>query len=299
MDFKVRLPGSTANLGPGYDVLGLALSIYNYVTVRSDVGDEHRVTSSGTGSDELATDCTNLLFTSATTLAERVGKPLPPIEAEMEINVPLARGLGSSSTAIIGGCVIANRILGDPLTRADLLDVATEIEGHPDNVSPCLYGGFTVSAVTGNHVTCVRSVPTSELKTVVVVPNFQLKTADARSALPSEVSHPDATFNVGRACVVTAAMLQGDLDALASAMEDRLHQPYRAHLIPHYDALIAAAREAGALGVALSGAGPTLFAIARQNEKAIGEAMAEVWKSHGIESTVYPLPIDTDGTTIV
>ena len=299
MEFKIRRPGSTANRGHGYDVLGLALGIYNYLTVRSGISDEHRVTSSGKGSDELATDHTNLLFTSATTVSERVGRPLPPIEAEMEINVPLARGLGSSSTAIVGGCVIANRILGDPLTRADLLDIATEIEGHPDNVSPCLYGGFTVSAVSGNHVTCVRSEPTSELKTVVVVPNFQLKTSDARSALPAEVSHADATYNVGRACVVTAAMLQGNLDALASAMDDRLHQPYRAQLIPHYDAVITAAREAGALGVALSGAGPTLFAIARQDEVAIGEAMAEVWKRHAIESTVYPLRIDTDGTTIV
>jgi len=211
----------------------------------------------------------------------------------------LARGLGSSSTAIVGGVVAANHLLGDQLSRSELLDIATEIEGHPDNVSPCLYGGFTVSTVSNGHVTCVRAEPTDKLKTVVVVPDFQLKTEEARSALPKQVTHADATFNVGRACVVTAAMLQGDLEALASAMEDRLHEPHRAHLIPHYDRVTWAGKEAGALGVALSGAGPTLFAFACEGERAIGEAMAHVWRNEGIESTVYTLPVDTDGTVIL
>jgi homoserine kinase len=299
MEFRIRLPGSTSNLGPGYDVLGLALGIYNHITVSVGQGEGLRVQTKGPGCEELPTDGTNLFFTSASVVADRLGVLLPAIGAVAEVNVPLARGLGSSSTAIVGGIVAANHILGNRLTRNQLLDIATEIEGHPDNVSPCLLGGFTVSTISNGHVTCVRSEPTGELKTVVVVPDFQLKTKEARSALPREVSHEDATFNVGRACVVTAAMLQGDLDALASAMEDRLHQPHRAHLIPHYDQVIAAGKKAGALGIALSGAGPTLFAIARQNEQAIGEAMAGAWKAEGIESAVHALPIDTEGTVIL
>ncbi|MEE2754063.1 MAG: homoserine kinase [Candidatus Latescibacterota bacterium] len=299
MEFQIRLPGSTANLGPGYDVLGLALGIYNHIAVCVGEGESLRVQTTGPGCEELPSDGTNLFFTSALVVADRLGKPLPAIEAQARVNVPLARGLGSSSTAIIGGVVAANHILGNRLSRNELLDIAAEIEGHPDNVSPCLLGGFTVSTILDGHVTCIRSEPNDELKTVVVVPDFQLKTKEARSSLPNEVSHEDATFNVGRACVVTAAMLQGNIEALATAMEDRLHQPHRAHLIPHYDKVIAAGKKAGALGIALSGAGPTLLAIARENEQTIGEAMAGVWKTEGIESAVYALPIDTEGTVIL
>lgn len=298
MKFSIRLPGSTANLGPGYDVLGLALGIYNHVTVVSGDAEGHGLRIQGPGSRELPTDGTNLFFTSAAKVADRLGRSLPSIQANMTINVPLARGLGSSSTAIVGGVVVANHLLGGELSRADLLDIATEIEGHPDNVSPCLYGGFTISTVSNGHVTCVRAEPPQELQTVVVVPDFQLKTHEARTALPLEVSHSDAVFNVGRACVVTAAMLQGDLDALAAAMEDRLHQPYRAALIPHYDRVTAAGMAAGALGVALSGAGPSLFAITRKNAEGIGEAMAAIWKAEGIDAAAYALPVDLEGTVI-
>ena len=298
MEFSIRLPASTANLGPGYDVLGLALGMYNHVRVAPRDAEDHRIRVRGPGCQELPTDASNLFFTSAVTLADRLGRTLSPIQADMQINVPLARGLGSSSTAIVGGVVAANHLLGDELSHPELLDIATEIEGHPDNVSPCLYGGFTVSSVSDGHVTCVRAEPTQELKTVVVVPDFQLKTQEARGALPSEISHSDAVFNVGRACVVTAAMLQGDLNALGAAMEDRLHQPYRAALIPHYDRVTAAGLAAGALGVALSGAGPTLFAVSRLDAEGIGEAMAGVWKNEGIDATAYALPADLDGAVI-
>ena len=298
MAFTIRLPGSTANLGPGYDVLGLALGIHNRVTVRESESGRHVARNSGNGTEELPTDGTNLFFQAAETLADRVGKTLPPIEAESTIDVPLARGLGSSSTAIVAGVVAANHLLCDELDRQALLNVATEIEGHPDNVSPCLYGGVTVSTVADGHVTCVRAEPPKDFQAVVVVPDFQLKTKDARNSLPAEISHEDATFNVGRACVVTAAMLQGDLDALAAAMEDRLHQPFRTSLIPHYEGVTGAALDAGALGVALSGAGPTIFAFARENAQAIGDAMAAVWTENGIDAIPYALPVDLDGTVI-
>jgi homoserine kinase len=298
MGFSLRLPGSTANLGPGYDVLGLALGIHNRVRVNAHDGADHQMTITGPGTEELPTDGTNLFFTSAETLAERLGKVLPKIQATMEVDVPLARGLGSSSTAIVGGVVAANHLLEGGLAQSELLNVATEIEGHPDNVSPCLYGGFTVSTISDSGVTCVRAKPAPELKAVVVVPDFQLKTEDARNALPKTVSHLDAVYNVGRACVVTAAMLQGDLEALANAMDDRLHQPYRTSLIPHYEKVTRAGLEAGALGVALSGAGPTLFAFARTGADQIGDAMAQVWESEGVGAKAYALPVDLAGTVI-
>ncbi len=298
MEFSLKLPGSTANLGPGYDALGLALGIYNRVTVRTIDAEKHRIRLCGCGCGELPLDGSNLFFQAAETLAERLDLKLPRIEAEMTVGIPLARGLGSSSTAIVGGVVAANRLLDDPLSRAQLLDVATEMEGHPDNVSPCLYGGFTVSMMSDGHVTCVHAEPPPELRTVVVIPDFQLKTQDARDALPDEVSHRDATFNVGRSSVLTAAMLQGDLDAVGAAMQDRMHQPYRAALIPNYDAVTAAAIEAGALGVALSGAGPSLFAITKEETSTVGEAMVRVWEQNGITATVHELPVDLEGTVI-
>jgi len=298
MAFSIRLPGSTANLGPGYDVLGLALGIHNHVTVSDAAVDAHTITVRGLGARELPTDGSNLFFTSAETCASHIGKRLPPIDAQMEVNVPLARGLGSSSTAIVAGVVAANEVLGAPLARPELLDIATDIEGHPDNVSPCLYGGFTVSIACDGHVTCVRTDPPETLKAVVVVPEFQLKTKDARHALPDTVSHVDATFNVGRACVVTAAMMSGDLDALAQSMDDRLHQPQRAGLIPHYHEVTGAAKDAGALGVALSGAGPTLFAVTVGNPEAVGEAMTKVWARNNIGTTHHVLPFDLDGTVV-
>ncbi len=297
MEIQLRLPGSTSNLGPGFDALGLALTVYNRLTVRTTSGVGVRIAVQGAGAGLLPEDTTNLFFRAAAETAGRAGKALPGLEVAMENRIPLARGLGSSSTAIVGGVVAANLLVGEPFSGPELLNLATELEGHPDNVSPCLLGGLTVSSFSDGRVECLRALPPPELRAVVAVPGFELKTEAARSALPETVSHRDATFNVSRACLVTAALLSGNLQALQAGMQDRLHQPYRAPLIPGFDRVLEAALTAGALGVCLSGAGPTLLAFATGEAERVGQAMVEAWRREEVEADAQVLQVDPDGAT--
>ncbi len=298
MEFRVRLPGSTANLGPGYDALGLALSIYNYIGIRthSQLGVSFSI--GGEGADILSADEENLFYRAAQFTAQRAGQALPGMTVHQYNNVPLARGLGSSSTAIVGGVVAANHLLCEPFSPGEMLDIATAIEGHPDNVSPCLLGGLTTSTVDGNRVVCVRALPPKELQAVVAIPEFELKTEHARNVLPKTISHSDAVFSTSRACIVTAALITGNFEHLAVGMQDRLHHPYRAKLIPGFDEILAAAVNAGAWGAALSGAGPTLIALTTQNADVIGQAMIDIWKEKNIRAHYQVLEVDPLGATI-
>lgn len=298
MEFRIRLPGSTSNLGPGYDALGMALSIYNAVAVRTRTRPGAAFTICGEGRDALPTNGENLFYRAARVAAQRAGNALPGMDIRMQNDIPLARGLGSSSTAIVGGIVAANRLLGDPFSRREMLDIATAIEGHPDNVSPCLLGGLTASVMDGDRVACVRAVPPADLRAVVAIPEFELNTRDARDALPRTIAHRDAVFSASRACLTTAALIAGEFDLLAIGMRDRLHQPHRAKLIPGFDQILAAAVNAGAWGAALSGAGPTLIALTSQNADAIGRAMTGIWASKNIPSRYRILKIDPLGVTI-
>jgi len=299
MEFQIRTPGSTANLGPGFDALGLALSIYNHLNIQTQTSSGLQITIEGEGKDLLTTDETNLFYQAAQFTAQKLGKPLPGLSIHLQNNIPLARGLGSSSTAIVAGVIAANHIFDSPFTQQELLNIATEIEGHPDNVSPCLFGGLTMSTVDNTHVACVRALPPKTLQAVVAIPQFELKTSDARKALPKDISLQDAVFNISRACLVTAALMSGNLEQLKIGMQDRLHQPYRAHLIPHFYEVIDAALQAGSLGAALSGAGPTLMAFATQNAQTIGQAMVQIWQQNNINATYHVLNIDTDGAVIL
>ncbi|MCE2432268.1 MAG: homoserine kinase [Candidatus Latescibacteria bacterium] len=298
MEFRIRLPGSTANLGPGYDALGMALSIYNYVAVkiRSQPGLSFRIEGEGKGI--LPADEVNLFYRAAQFTAQRAEKILPGIDIHMHNTVPLARGLGSSSTAIVGGVIAANCLLGEPFSQMEMLDIATAIEGHPDNVSPCLLGGFTASTMNDNRVACVRALPPKELRAVVAIPEFELKTEDARNVLPNTISHRDAVFSTSRACIVTAALITGNFEHLAVGMQDRLHHPYRAKLIPGFDQILAEAVNAGAWGAALSGAGPTLVALTTQNADAIGQAMIGIWAKKNIRARYQILKVDPSGATV-
>lgn len=292
----LKLPGSTSNLGPGFDVLGLALGIYNRVTVDVAGDGVTRVDVRGEGQQQLPSDESNLLVQAAKRAADEIGKPLPALRIIAENAIPLARGLGSSSTAIAGGVLVANKLLGEPLQTNDIVQLAARIEGHPDNVAPCILGGLTITSMdeTG-RVVHVRALPPNGLEAAVAIPDFEIKTEDARSALPDHVTHRDAVYNVGNACLVTAALLTGNSDVLTEAMDDRLHQPYRSDLIPGYHEVGAAAREAGALNVTISGAGPTLFALSTSGGDRIAEAMVTAWRSHDVKATPRVLPIDTTG----
>lgn len=298
MEFRLRLPGSTSNLGAGFDALGMALSIYNRAHIVQRDDDGISVSVSGQGKGLLPEDDTNLFIRSARRAAEQVGRPLPGLDLKLENNVPVARGLGSSASVIVGGIVAANHMLGGSLSQNDILDLAVEIEGHPDNVSACLKGGLTITAVADGKTECLGVMPKDPPQVVVAFPAFEVKTADARAVLPELVPHADAIYNVSRASLLVAALLTGERDPIREAFNDRLHQPYRAPLIAGFNDVIQAALAVGALAAGLSGAGPTMLALVDTDAVAVGKAMVGVWNDLDIEAEFHVLEIDRNGATI-
>jgi homoserine kinase len=292
----VRVPATTANLGCGFDVLGLALQLYNTFTFAVTEKPGWRV-SVPPGLHVPSND-QNLAYRAARRLFERVGSMPPGLHLSLAINIPLARGLGSSSSAIVGGLMAANYLAGNPLDRQALLAMAIDIEGHPDNVTPALMGGLTLSYTTRAQHRYVSLPFPQDLAVIVAIPDFELSTAYARSVLPTQVPRADAVFNCGRTALLVYALQNQRYDLLATAMEDRLHQPYRAALIPGMTEAIAAASAAGALGVALSGAGPTLLALARERPDAIAAAFHHAFLQHGIACQTRQLQADTTGAVV-
>ena len=254
---RIRIPASTANLGSGFDSLGIALNLYNYVEIGAAPGCE---ISSADGS-EIPTGEDNLIFLSAKKVYEKAGLPFRGLKIIEENNVPFARGLGSSSACIVGGVFGANEILGRPFTKDELLDIAAEIEGHPDNVSPALLGGFTANAMDGKNVRYVKAEVPENLIFAAFVPPFELKTADARAVMPKEVSLKDSVFNLSRSALITASFLSGKYENLKLGCEDKLHQPFRLPLIPGGEKIIEKSYENGAIAAYISGAGSTMMAI--------------------------------------
>ena len=283
------IPATTANLGPGFDCLGLALSLTNQVTVKiADAGLSIEV--HGEGAESIATDETNLVFKSAERLFERVGRRPPGLQIIQNNQIPVSSGLGSSAAAVLAGLLAANTLLGFPLTDTKLLTLATDIEGHPDNVTPAFYGGLTLSLFDGEDL-IVDHIPVPDMTVVVVLPVFDLLTIEARAALPAQVPLSDAVFNASRVGLLVRALGAGDYDRLRIAMQDRLHQPYRMSLIPGMQTVFNEALEAGAAGVVLSGAGPSVVAFASDNHEAIEKAMKEAFSAVGLESRSWILPI--------
>lgn len=296
MKVKVRVPATTANLGPGFDCLGLALGLHNTVEIERTDG-ELRISVDGEGDNLISTGTTNLAYRAVAALFEHVGEPLLGLHIHLSNAIPLMSGLGSSSAAIVGGLVAANALLGEPLARDEILALAIEIEGHPDNVAPALLGGLVVVA-DAEGAPIYRRIRISPLDVVVVVPDFQLATAEARAALPAQVPFADAVHNLGRTALLVQGLSHADYDLLACAMDDRLHQPYRAPLIPGLADVFKAARQAGAAGVALSGAGPSVVAFTPQTHEAIAEAMRRAFASHGLSARTMLLTTTTEGARI-
>lgn len=294
---QVCVPATTANLGPGFDILGLALRLYNRFSLQL-------TSASGWQANlppdvALPADENNLVFRAIRYLFNQVGFSCTGMHLSQVLDIPLARGLGSSSTAIVGGLVAANYLSGAGLSRDALLAMAIDIEGHPDNVTPALMGGLTLSyTVDGRHHYLPLSFP-EELTAVVAIPEFELSTDNARSVLPAQISRADAIFNSSRTALLVYALQERRFDLLKTAMDDRLHQPYRAALVPGMMEAIHAAYDARALGVALSGAGPTLLAFARGHTEAIAASLRHTFGRHGIACDTRVLSADTRGTTIV
>jgi homoserine kinase len=258
MSFTVRVPATAANLGPGFDALALALDLWNEIEVDLDASPSVEV--SGEGAGELPEDASNLVFRSMAFLAREAGGSLPQVALRCTNRVPLERGLGSSATAVVAGLTVADRLLGTRLDQDRLLEVAVDIEGHPDNVAACLRGGLVLAYLSNAGWRAERLEPHPSLRPVLLVPEHErLPTADARRALPRDVPLADATFNLGRAALAVVALTERP-DLLPTALEDRLHQPRRLPLVPAARAVFEDLRQAG-IPVCVAGAGPSLLAF--------------------------------------
>jgi homoserine kinase len=298
MTVTVRVPATSANLGPGFDALGLALRLHNTLVIEPASSPEIEI--EGEGEQTLPRDASHLAYRAAVAVAARAEETgsAPTVQAfrvKQHNTIPLARGMGSSAAAIVGGAVAANALLGYPLDQQALLDLATEMEGHPDNVAPALLGGLVVCTRTATGVRWMRLAPPS-LKVVLAVPDYPVSTEEARRRLPAHVPFTDAVFNITRTALLVAALTGGRPDLLDEATQDRLHQPYREHLVPGLNEVFSAARRAGAYGVALSGSGPAVLAFGEA--PGIGPAMARAFEAAGTASRILHAEFDSDGAVI-
>ncbi len=294
---RIDVPATSANLGSGFDSLGIALTMQNRVWMEES--DTLEITC--TDDTQVPTDSGNLIFWAASHLYEICGKKLPGLRIIQENNIPMARGLGSSSACIVAGILGANRFMGNPLSKTDLINLAAKIEGHPDNISPALSGGLVASAMEGERVYSV-SVPVSDkIRFALMIPPFELKTEKARATLPKTYSREDAVYNLSRSGLMTASLFSGELHNLRVAVQDRIHQPYRSGLIEHYDSVFRMSYELGSLGTYVSGAGPTIIAmIDSENAGAFGENCASHLTEKGITGwQVKILSAAAEGARIV
>lgn len=295
--FHVKVPATSANLGPGFDCMGLAVKLYN--TFSAEENDSLEFVLKGKYTDNIPTDETNLLWRTACRLWDQIGFSRKPLKITFESYVPPARGLGSSSTAVVGGLMIANAIAGSPLNQFELLKIATEIEGHPDNVSPALYGGITLTVMT--EATIIPRVLDKDpsFKAVVIIPNILVETEKAREILPASVSRQDVIFNASRVGLLVDAFINKAYPLLSIATQDRIHQNQRASLVPGMIEALNIASQAGAYGAALSGSGPTLLAFSPAGyEELIANHMKTALSKHSLDSTSLILDVDPCGAVL-
>lgn len=293
---KIQIPATSANLGAGFDALGLALSFYNY----AEMEENDVIDISSTDGLDVPCDKNNLIYKSVKDLYDVCGKTLKGLTLRQTSNIPMTRGLGSSSACIIAGLVGANTMLGNPLTKDDLVDLAAQIEGHPDNTAPALLGGIVTAVFDGKKVHWVKQEVYTKLKFVALIPDFELKTEKARACLPKEISHKDAVYNLSRAALFSASLLTGKFENLRTAVHDRLHQPYRMELIPNCREVFDIAYNHGAYGVYISGAGPTVMAIVDEENTYFGGKTKFSLDNAGLTGwQVKELYIDNNGTQLI
>jgi homoserine kinase len=307
---KVRIPASTSNLGPGFDVLALALQLYNIVEMEVAGGKGKKkleIDIIGEGEDSLPRDSRNIVYRAAKFVFDKFQFVPHSLHIKLKNGIPLARGLGSSAAARIGGLAGANRLCGGKLSRQEILDLAAEMEGHPDNVSAAIFGGLVASCATSTpqgrrRIEVVKMNPPRDLSCVVCIPGFQVMTRMARKILPGTIKFEQAVFTSSRVAMLLFALFQRRYSLLKMAMEDRLHQPYRKRLVKGMERVFASALKAGALGVSLSGAGPSILAFTPSSSptlaERVGKAMQGAFARYGVESRYLVLGIDREGTKI-
>jgi homoserine kinase len=297
MSVSVKVPATTANLGAGFDCIGAALSLYNQFTFTLAEG--LQITAQGAEADRVELGSQNLAYQAFVKVFDRLQLPTPGIKLEIDLEVPLARGLGSSATAIVGGLLGGNGIAGFPLSPAEIMEMAIAMEGHPDNVVPALIGGCRLAASYGEKWEICDVPWHSAIVPVVVIPNFELSTAEARQVLPSTYSRADAVFNISHLALLMRGLETGNGQWVRAGLVDRIHQPYRQKLIKGYTEVEQAAVAAGAYGLVISGAGPTLLALVDESRASqVVQAMSEAWQIMGIEPIVRILQLDVAGAQI-
>ncbi len=303
MKIQIKVPATTANLGPGFDALGLALNLWNEAVFETNQRGDRGISVSleGEGVGHVPADETNPIAVAALRIFELAGAPVEGFRLHCVNRVPLGSGLGSSSAALLTGMLGANAMLGNLFTDEHVLKLAIETEGHPDNVAPAMLGGLVASIVHEDRVISIKLSARANRRPIhatVVLPDFDFPTEEARALLPGQVERRAAVHNISRAIMVTEALRTGDLEMLGDAMTDLLHQPYRIPLIPGAQAAMDSAHSAGAAAVALSGAGPSLIAFASWRDPAIGTAMQAAFESAGLSARIFELAPTQDGAEV-
>lgn len=311
MKVSVKVPATTANMGPGFDCLGMALPLYNTVTIEETVlpgtGIEINVLSDNDSIDQLSldhvpTDENSIVYKAVELLYNSIGQNPSELKITIKSNIPVARGLGSSSSVIVGALIAANELLGRPADEVALLSIACEIEGHPDNITPAIVGGLVISSQEDDGSVVYRKLEwPSDWKITVCVPDFELATEIARSVLPHDVPMQDAIFNAKRMAMFVEAVNHQDTELMKLALQDRLHQPYRMKLVPGLDNIMNELHHFdNVLGVVLSGAGSSILVISEKNDlDKIHNIVRETWANQNIKCNIKTLSVENDGAQII
>ena len=303
MKFTVKVPASTSNLGPGFDTLGLALNLFNEYSFETDISEpmeDGLIYTSSLNDQDLPASKDNLVYRAFDYVFKKESKTTPPIKIHFNAGIPLTGGFGSSSTAILAGIMAANEILGTPYDKEQILRIGTQLDGHPDNITPALLGGFVVCVYADSEHNYIKLPWNKDLFFVAITPNFKVPTAKARAALPAQINYQDAVSNIGYSSLLVAAVAAGDTETLKKSFKDRLHQSYRASLVPGMSYVLDIGLESGAVGTMLSGAGSTLIAVVDSMEVAetVAIAMQAAWKQSSIDSEYRFLHAEERGAVI-
>ena len=296
----VRVPASSANLGSGFDCVGVALRLHHTLTVEEEEGSGFEIRVSGEGARAIPVDESNATYKAMTRMFAHTGHSPGRLIVESVNEIPLSAGLGSSAASVLAGMAAAAVLSGQEIDWNQLLRLAVDVEGHPDNVAAALYGGFAVVCRTGSQSVEHLHVPIPpSLSATVVHPEFTVSTDKSRDALPDSVSFADAVFNVSRAALLVGAFATSRTELIQSAMQDRLHQPHRMQLVPGLEEVCQAALDAGAHGAALSGSGPSVMAFVRKGDSAPGARMRAAWAREGVQARVLELEFDHAGLQLL
>ena len=311
MKVSVRVPATIANIGPGFDCLGLAVPLYNTITIEETVlpgtGVEINVLANEDVTDELSLehipmDENSIIYKAVELLYNSIGQNPAELKINIHSNIPIARGLGSSASVIVGGLLAANELLGNPADEAALLSIATEVEGHPDNATPAIVGGLVLTATDDDGSIVYRKLPWPEDWVLTLcVPENELATEISRSVLPAEVPMQDAVYNAQRMAMFVQALYTADENLMKMALKDRLHQPYRMKLVPGLERLMQNLKhEESVLGTVLSGAGPSVLVISKKNGlDKIKTIIKDTWNDLNIGVQLYNMPIEQNGAIVV